>query len=61
VSCWSQAKEKRIDDNKAVDNLGPGTYDIKSVQSLYSYKPSSTFASKTMRSGDHKLSAVAQH
>lgn len=39
-------------------NLGPGSYDIKTVQSLYNYKPSVGFASKTLRSMDQRKGAV---
>lgn len=58
TSCWSQAKEKRWEDPKVNLQVGPGSYDIKSVQSLYNYKPSAGFASKTLRSMDQRKGAV---
>jgi hypothetical protein len=39
-------------------NVGPGSYDIKSVQSLYNYKPNAGFASKTLRSMDQRKGAI---
>lgn len=38
-------------------NIGPGSYDIKTVQSLYNYKPSCNFASKTLRTMDQRKGA----
>ena len=39
-------------------NVGPGSYDVKSIQSLYTYKPSVGFASKTLRSMDQRKGAI---
>lgn len=58
TSCWSQAKEKRFEETKANLNIGPGSYDVKSIQSLYTYKPSVGFASKTLRSMDQRKGAL---
>ena len=42
-------------------NVGPGAYEINNINPLYNYKPSSTFASKTMRptATDQKKGAMA--
>jgi hypothetical protein len=47
--------------NKINENVGPGCYDVKTMQSLYTYKPSSNFASTTMRTGLQRKSALAEH
>lgn len=61
VSCWSQAKEKKILERKEPSlSVGPGSYDVKTVQSLYNYKQTSNFASKTLRSGDQRKGLIAQ-
>lgn len=61
TSTWSQAREKRWEDAKVQNNVGPGSYDIKTMQSLYSYKPSAGFASKTMRTMDQRKGAISQY
>lgn len=61
TSTWSQTREKRWEDNKGLNNVGPGSYDIKTMQSLYSYKPSAGFASKTMRTMDQRKGAISQY
>lgn len=61
TSTWSQAKEKRWEDPKATTVVGPGSYDIKTMQSLYSYKPSAGFASKTVRTMDQRKGAISQY
>ena len=44
-----------------MNNVGPGSYDVKTMQSLYSYKPSAGFASKTMRTMDQRKGAISQY
>ncbi len=39
-------------------NVGPGSYEATSINPLYNYKPSSNFASKTMRTMDQRKGAV---
>lgn len=41
-----------------VTSTGPGSYDPKQVQSLYNYKPSVGFASKTLRTQDQRKGAI---
>lgn len=55
---WSQPKGKRIEEVKTNSNVGPGTYEATSINPLYNYKPSSNFASKTMRTMDQRKGAV---
>lgn len=39
-------------------NIGPGSYEVTTINPLYNYKPSSNFASKTMRTMDQRKGAV---
>jgi hypothetical protein len=39
-------------------NIGPGSYEATTISPLYNYKPSSNFASKTMRTMDQRKGAV---
>lgn len=47
-----------MEDVKTNTNIGPGSYDAKNVQTLYNYKPSVGFASKTLRTMDQRKGAV---
>jgi hypothetical protein len=55
---WSQPKSKKIDELKGNINIGPGSYEATSINSLYNYKPTSNFASKTMRTMDQRKGAI---
>lgn len=44
-----------------MDNLGPGSYEIKTMQPLYAFKPSPEFASKTMRSMDQRKGYIPEN
>lgn len=60
VSLWAQDKSKRVDNRAPSYSVGPGDYDVKAVQSLYNYKQSSNFASKTLRAADQRKGAIAR-
>jgi len=57
---WSQPKAKRGDDIKSTPNVGPGSYEVISINPLYNYKPSVGFASKTVRTMDQRKGALIQ-
>ena len=54
---WSQPKGKKVEEKPNVA-VGPGTYEATSISPLYNYKPSSNFASKTMRTMDQRKGAI---
>ena len=39
-------------------HVGPGSYETSTISPLYNYKPSSNFASKTMRTMDQRKGAI---
>ena len=47
-----------MDEAKVNPMVGPGSYETTSISPLYNYKPSSNFASKTMRTMDQRKGAV---
>jgi hypothetical protein len=55
---WSQPKSNKIDEPKGIASVGPGSYEVTSINSLYNYKPTSNFASKTMRTMDQRKGAI---
>jgi hypothetical protein len=56
---WSQPKGKRSEPVPPNNpHIGPGTYEVATINPLYSYKPSSNFASKTMRTMDQRKGAL---
>jgi hypothetical protein len=55
---WSQPKSKKLDEPMTNVNIGPGSYEVTSINPLYNYKPSSNFASKTVRTMDQRKGAV---
>jgi hypothetical protein len=55
---WSQPKAKKIEDAKTNPQIGPGSYEVTTINALYNYKPSCNFASKTMRTMDQRKGAV---
>jgi hypothetical protein len=56
---WSQPKSKKADEPKVNVDVGPGSYEVTTINSLYNYKPTSNFASKTMRTMDQRKGAIA--
>lgn len=55
---WSQPKSKKLDEPKINANIGPGSYEVTTINSLYNYKPTSNFASKTVRTMDQRKGAI---
>lgn len=39
-------------------NIGPGSYEVTTINPLYNYKPTANFTSKTMRTMDQRKGAV---
>lgn len=56
---WSQPKSKKGDEIKTNPQIGPGTYETTTINPLYNYKPSSNFASKSLRTMDQRKGAIA--
>lgn len=55
---WSQPKSNKQEEPKVNKNVGPGSYEITTINALYNYKPSSNFVSKTVRTMDQRKGSI---